>query len=376
MLVLSGVMPVAAAAAPRAQQTVDIAILSADIRTGELLSGACYVIVDWSNEGCDENGDGQVDFAGVAVGEFTVTLTRPPAGYLRAGDFPIAIEADGTDLFAAFLIPEASGDGQFDISVGPIDAFTDEPLAGACFILNGGSIEGCDENADGRVDFAGVRAGTYLVTETRAPSGYSTPDDFWIAVTEKGAKRFLVRQTEYAGLPDVSIVSIDDETGERVVGACYVILDWSNEGCDENGDGQVDFNDVRPGTYAVTQTKSPAGFDPVADFSITVRDVANQLFTAHLDPTATGRDVAIVSRDAETGNRLIGVCYIIDGASIEGCDENNDGQVDFADVRLGTFDVIETLAPRGYATVLNLKITVRASSNDSVQLLTVNHRET
>jgi uncharacterized surface anchored protein len=376
MLIVGGLVPMTLATATRAATTTDVSIVSADIRTGLRLSGACYVIVDWSNEGCDENGDGQVDFIGVAVGRYTVTQTRPPAGYLRAGDFPIEIEQGGSGLFAAFLIPQASGDGNFDIAVGPIDASTDEPLTGACFILNGGSIEGCDENNDGLVDYRGVHAGTYLVTETRAPLGYSAADDFWIAVTAKGAKHFLVRQTEDAGLPDVAIVSIDDRTGERVVGACYIILDWSNKGCDENGDGQVDFRDVRPGTYTVTQTKAPAGFAQVADFSITVRDVASQSFTAHLDPAPAGRDVAIVSRDAETGNRLVGACFIIDSASIEGCDENNDGQVDFKDVRLGTFDVIETKAPKGYAAVVGLRITVTASATGSVQVFGVNHQRT
>jgi uncharacterized surface anchored protein len=374
MVLLSGLSPLAVATTARAVTTVDVAIVSADIRTGQRLAGACYVIVDWSNEGCDENGDGQVDFKGVAVGSYTVTQTRPPAGYLGAGDFPIEIAENGPDLFAAFLIPEASGDGFFDIAVNPIDAFTDESLPGSCFVLHGGSIEGCDENADGQVDFKDVPAGTYLVTETRAPLGYSVPDDFWIAVSAKGAKRFLVRQTEDAGLPDVAIVSIDDRTGRRVVGGCYVIVDWSNEGCDENGDGQVDFRDVKPGTYTVTQTEAPAGYQPAADFTITVRNVPSQSFAAHLEPAPAGRDVAIVSRDAATGKRLIGACYIIDSASIEGCDENNDGQVDFKDVRLGTFDVIETKAPKGYAAVLGLKITVRAATDGSVQLFYVSHR--
>src|SRR5262245_9543929 len=101
--------------------------------------------------------------------------------------------------------------------------------------------------------------------------------------------------TRAAATTDVSVVSADIRAGQRLAGACYVIVDWSNEGCDENGDGQVDFKDVRPGTYTVTQTKSPAGFEPVADFSITVRDVASQSFTARLEPAPAGRNVAIVS---------------------------------------------------------------------------------
>jgi uncharacterized surface anchored protein len=375
MLLLSLLMPTISANAKQAG-TTDISIHSADIRTGQLLVGACYVLVDFSNEGCDENGDGQVDFADVPIGTYTVTQTRGPAGYMAPGNFPIVVEDTQSAVFAAFLIPEAHGAGVFDIAITPLVPFSlDEELPGACFLLYGGSEEGCDENNDNRVTFEDVRSGTYLVTETRAPDGYGAPDDFWISVTEQGARRFLIHQAFDNGFPDVSIISIDDRTDQLVVGACYVILDWSEEGCDENGDGHVDFAGVKPGTYMVTQTKSPAGFAIHNDFEITVRDKPGQQYPVRLSAATAMRDVVIVSRDAESGNRLVGACYIIDGASIEGCDENNDGQVDFADVFTGTFTVIETKAPTGYNPVLGTKITVTAANNDSVQLFSMNHRK-
>ena len=62
-----------------------------------------------------------------------------------------------------------------------------------------------------------------------------------------------------ADLVDVALVTRDPETGELLTGACYIILDASIEGCDENDDGQVDFEDVVPGTYTIHQTTAPDG---------------------------------------------------------------------------------------------------------------------
>ena len=169
-----------------------MSIASSDIKTGRLLAGACYIILDWSEEGCDENGDGQVDFAGVKPGTYTVTQTRAPGGYMAPGDFPIVIRDTKTATFAAFLIPSLYGEGEFDISIAPFDQFANKALAGACFLLYGGSEEGCDVNNDTRVEFKAVRAGTYLVTESRPPDGYGAPDDFWISVSARGVSEYRV----------------------------------------------------------------------------------------------------------------------------------------------------------------------------------------
>lgn len=178
ILLLGGLLPVAAVHRAVAAPLVAISIATADVRSGKSLTGACYVIVDWSEEGCDENGDGRVDFKGVVVGLYTVTMTRVPTGYLRVGDFPIAVQEGNGQVFGTFLISKSLGDGRVDIALRALDEFSYQVLTGACFLLFGGSIEGCDENNDGRVEFAGVRAGTYLAIMTRAPAGHYPPDAF------------------------------------------------------------------------------------------------------------------------------------------------------------------------------------------------------
>lgn len=359
------------APAAASAQTADIAILSADIQTGTLLSGACYIINGGSIEGCDENGDGRVEFKGVAVGHYTVTQTKAPPGYLPAGDFPIDVQPSSS-VFAAFLARASGGGGRVDIAIRPVDQFSGAALAGACFILHGGSIEGCDENRDGQVDFKGVRAGSYLVTETQAPAGYLPPDDGWIAVTATGPRIFTVPTPRDNGQPNVSIVSTAAQTGARLIGACYIINGGSIEGCDENGDGQVDYRGVRPGTYTVTETKAPAGYAAVPDFTITVPASGSTDFSVPHQHSALA-NVAIVSIDAQTGARLAGACYVIEGGSIEGCDENGDGQVDYKDVVPGRYTVTETKPPAGYRAASNIVIQINPDGG-GVQLFFVQHQ--
>ncbi|MEA2595793.1 MAG: hypothetical protein QOF01_2262 [Thermomicrobiales bacterium] len=383
-LLLAGTLLPSVAARPAAAASLaDLRISSADVRTGESLVGACFVIVDWSEEGCDENGDGDVTFQDVAVGLYTVTMTRVPSGYLPVGDFPIAVQEGDGQVFGAFLISKSQGDGQFDIALRALGHFSNDVLTGACFLLYGGSIEGCDENNDGRVEFADVRAGTYLALMTRAPAGHRPPDAFWVDVTAKGSRVLSVHTPEDyggTGLPNVTIVNVDDATGEHLTGTCYIINGGSIEGCDENGDGWVEFRGVATGVYTVTETRVPAGYTKVDDFTIVVPPWGHQSFVVRHGPRSTSQlpgselvDVSVVSRDAETGEFLTGACYIIEPWSNEGCDENGDGKVDFQDIPHGRYVLVETRAPAGYLPVLGLAPLISQPLGGGIQTLYVDH---
>jgi uncharacterized surface anchored protein len=384
VLLVGMLLPAAATRPAAAASLVDISIGSYDVRTGESLTGACYIIVDWSEEGCDENGDGEVSFQDVEVGLYTVTMTRPPSGYLPVGDFPIAIQEGDGQLFGAFLISRSQGDGQFDIALRALDEFSGDVLTGACFLIYGGSIEGCDENRDGRVEFADVRAGTYLATMTKAPAGHLPPDAFWIDVSAKGSRVLSVYtpvNNGGPGIPNVAIQSIDDDTGESLTGACYIINGGSIEGCDENGDGWVDFRGVQSGTYTVTETRAPDGYAEADDFTIVVEPWGYHTFTVRHGANSTSEvpgtelvDVSVVSRDAVTGDLLPGACYIISPYSNEGCDENGDGQVTFQDIPHGRYVLVETQAPDGYLAVLGLAPLISQPSGGGIRFIYVDHR--
>lgn len=164
--------------------SAEVYIRSIDMADAGSILDACYVIEDASIEGCDENADGLIEFQDVRAGTFTVVQTQGADGYLPVGDFPITVASDGGPQYVTVKHWPSSDDSPetIDIAVAPVDAFTNEPLIDTCFLLNGGSIEGCDENGNGQVTFEDVAVGTYLLSQSRAPDGYKVLPDTWVAV--------------------------------------------------------------------------------------------------------------------------------------------------------------------------------------------------
>lgn len=367
------VAPLAWSAPAVAQDLMTVSIETVDIQTGESITTACYVFFEFSEEGCDENGDGLIRFQGMPVGDYQVIQTVRAAGYLPMGDFPVSIHnrADGQIFRVELARADGVERGPFDIALAPFDSASNRPVQGGCFILNGGSLEGCDRNGDGRVTFEGVSAGTYLVTQTEAAPGYHLRADSWIDVSGDGLIRLDLAPVPPAppftsDLPDVSIVT-RDSAGSLLSGACYIIVNASIEGCDENGDGQVDYRDVLPGKWTVTQTFAPGGVAPVADFTITISQEARQVFTVNQAGwSADSTIVSLIAIDASTGERIAGadICFIVVGGSLEGCDENADGQVDFFGIAPDRYAIAITSAPAGYLPYdVPLEIEVVAMAN-------------
>lgn len=147
-----------------------------------------------------------------------------------------------------------------DVWVGSYDGNT--LVAGACLRLSPYSNLGCDQNRDGFVTFKAIPDGTYSVVYASVPGGYLLPAPRSVAVYGPGSQlpiQIPLETVNSAGSVDVSIQSIDFETGELLTGVCLSLRGYSNVGCDENGDGQVDFSDIPYGTYIIDVERYPAG---------------------------------------------------------------------------------------------------------------------
>jgi hypothetical protein len=169
---------------------------------------------------------------------------------------------------------------------------------------------------------------------------------------------------------DIAIQSFLD--GAPYYDACYILVGYSLEGCDANQDGMITFADIPVGTYTVTQTAAlPSGYS-IPDFTITVTGQGGtEIFPAYIEsgtiddppivapPVQSGAvDIALITRDPADGRLLTDVCYILAGYSLQGCDENGDGQVTFADIPYGTYTVQQTRTPAGYPAVEDYQIRV------------------
>jgi hypothetical protein len=193
-----------------------------------------------------------------------------------------------------------------------------------------------------------------------APAATFAAPDTGRSSSQIAAQNAPVDSTATYDSVEVSLVSRDPKTGSLVTGVCYELLDvltndpLSNVGCDENSDGQVDFKGLKPTQYTVHQTRAAKGFPLTEDFSIIViPEDAHQSFPVYQrkqQNDARHRNVSIVLSIPGNGGRLSGkgACVEIVGATKAGCDDNNDGQVDFVDVPVGVYTVKMTKLPSGY----------------------------
>lgn len=164
-------------------------------------------------------------------------------------------------------------------------------------------------------------------------------------------------------------------------GACYVLIDFSNEGCDENEDGRVEFKDVPAGIYEVDQTTAPGDEDLIERFTIEVIDEADEqgivVKQERFQTDEDHRHVSVLFQDPYTGELVKGVDVCIELANADyrsnkGCDDNEDGQVDFLDVPLGTYEVeleVDNLPPGSELVYGPMTIGVEATDASAIVVL-------
>ncbi len=387
MILCALVLALPAGASMALQDSAVTVVLDvSDWVSGEPLTDACFVLQDASNEGCDENGDGTIRFADVLPGPYLVIQTQGIDGYLPVGDFPIVVESRGPEqFFPVQIAADTSSSATADVAIKPFDTETDDTVTGQCFIFNGGSEEGCDDNDDGWVEFDDLPVGSYLVSHTQTTAGFALSADEWFGITGDGYGRFPVSAQATDGgdpeIPDIGLITRDPKSAKLLEGACYVLIDFSNEGCDENEAGRVEFKDVPAGIYEVDQTTAPGDEDLIERFTIEVIDEADEqgivVKQERFQTDEDHRHVSVLFQDPYTGELVKGVDVCIELANADyrsnkGCDDNEDGQVDFLDVPLGTYEVeleVDNLPPGSELVYGPMTIGVEATDASAIVVL-------
>ena len=269
--------------------------------------------------------------------------------------------------------------GGTTVYIGSLDG--NQLVTGSCVELRSYSRKGCDENGDGFVRFANIPAGRYTVHFDSVPSGYDLPKDRSINVRVVRGDDFYYEVDLTSGQAvdtrDLAVVVVDANSGERLTGACLQLHGYSKVGCDENGDGQVDFKAIPYGTYQVDVQRAPDGYQTHGGGSITVSrsspDASGLFYLAFAPNGGNGgshasgsANIAIAPFDNETNDSLTGACFQFVGYSKVGCDDNGDGAVMFADIPYGTYTVRVTTAPHGYYPTYGDTITITVSDGSDV----------
>lgn len=234
-------------------------------------------------------------------------------------------------------------------------------LAGAKFQLftkNGEQLLRSGEtNQDGNVQFGGLRRGTYLLKEAKAPERYVvSPElaegkeitldhekDQGVVVFEAANRLTQVKVTK---------VSVDGPIQSDVV---FSILDENKNVLRDSvtaEKGQLVIEDLDPGSYFLKEERAPEGYilnTELVPFTVKINDDGTQKIPNMKIVNYKG-SVTFEKIDVD-GKPLSGAVFEIknqDNETIRTLETNKNGKVSAADLAPGEYTVHETKAAEGY----------------------------
>lgn len=351
-----------------------------DITVGDSTSSVC------DNDDVDNDGtEGVIEILGVAPGTATITMTTAPGGYNSAAATDVTVVAGETVTveITVTAIPEPGS-----LRITKVDDSGDA-LGGSCFAVtqNVTTIQSiCDATDetpnDGVMVITDLRAGTYQLVETRAPSNqYQTADTQTIKIV--AGEETAVEVTNVARPGRLAVITVQDaDRSQRLDNACYrlesgdTVLGPFCDADDGNVDGRVNFLNMTAGDYTLVQTVAPAGYDVAGDRAVTISAGSSLQVTvanALTPPPAEAGTLAVIPLD-ENGVPVAGGCYqVLSGDTpVTGrvCDnaDDVDKRITFENLPVGTYTVRELLAPSpAFEIAPDQEVTIRLNETTEVQ---------
>ncbi|EQC1968750.1 SpaA isopeptide-forming pilin-related protein [Listeria monocytogenes] len=312
-------------------QTGDGIIVKKDKDSGKTLSGAQYHVTgDDFDKTVTTNSDGKVNLNDLIVGNYKVVETKAPAGYtIDSTPKTLTIKAKETTTLNV-----NNKEAFFQVKLTKEDAETGAKTQGAATLkgaeytfyadsalskpLQTVSIGDDNTAMSQKFSFENKTERTIYAKETKAPVGYNidttvypikaTQDNQTTevflekATSEDKVIKGKVAITKTAGMP---------EDGNYFGGKLPVLegaeftltSNTTNQVVDTittDGDGRAESNWLPYDTYTVHESITPASYQPVPDFQVTI-DTEGKTHYYVLEDVAKSATIKVVKKDATTG---------------------------------------------------------------------------
>lgn len=313
----------------------------------------------------DENG--QIKLSKLRDGWYRVTEVEPAAGYaIKDPATQDCFIQAGTGKVLTFENTPLSA-----LIIKKVDADSGAMLQGAKFRVRylggtsgtGGTVIGeYTTSANGTIVITGLKAGTYVVEETKAPTGYEiddTPQTVYLSGKEQDVVTVEFSNGKHG---DLIIDKIDSVTKQPLPGAQFKITTsdgsfvgnyggtvTSNGIYTTDSNGQIKLVNLKPDTYVVTEVKAPDGY-VLDNSSQTVKVDRNDTQTLTFTNTPIGGG-QIIKVDADSGKRIKGVQFEIakmNGERIGTYTTDSNGIITLPQLADGWYTATEIKAAKGY----------------------------
>ena len=244
---------------------------------GKHISGAKMKILDESGKTVESwTSDGKsFHEMYLPIGSYTLSEEAAPDYYIKGNDMKFTIK-DTKSYQTVTMVNK-----YIKVNFSKVDAETKKPLSGAVLTVKDetGKIA-TDVNGkeltwttDGKVHTAVMKAGKYTVVEESAPVGYTKAADVEISIDN-------VTENQSVTISDskifINVYKVDAVSNKSLTGAALVLKDASGNTIDSwTTDGKEHKVTVPAGTYRLTETTAPAGYELAKDVDITVTNTTD-----------------------------------------------------------------------------------------------------
>lgn len=268
--------------------------------------------------------NGTIVITGLKAGAYIVEETKAPSGY-EIDETPQAVYLSGKDQDVVTV--EFSNGKHGDLIVQKIDSITKQPLSGAEFQITtsdgaflgnyGGAVSSngiYTTDSNGQIRLVNLMPGTYVVTETKAPSGYVLDTTAQtVAVNQNDTQTLTFTNTPIGG---GKIIKVDAGSGKRIKGVQFEIAKMNGEriGTYTTGSsGVITLPQLADGWYTATELKAVDGY--LLDSTPHNFEVKNGKTTSLTIKNTKASSILIHKIDSVTGKGIYGVTFLVSDGS-------------------------------------------------------------
>ncbi|MFD2305362.1 SpaA isopeptide-forming pilin-related protein [Enterococcus termitis] len=371
-----------------AAQKGTLTINKLDQANNQPLSGAVFQVRNASGTlvgSVTTNNLGVATLSNLDYGTYTVTETVAPSGYqiLTTSQAVSINSASKSVTFYNKKIATQKG----TLTINKLDQANNQPLAGAIFQVkdsSGASVGIISSGNDGRATLSDLAYGTYTITELVAPTGYQIVYASYTTQIDSANKsiNFYNKKLE-TSKGSIEIKKLEYGTNKVLAGAEFEVKNAQGTvvgtGTSDTN-GLVTISGLEYGTYTVTETKAPNGYQALMGAQNVSLNSAKSSITFYNKKLETPKGSLEIVKTDEKGKLLSGAVFHVLSTTTGTMEmyetgvDGPEGKIILENLAYGEYKVIETKAPDGYIGDYTVKdVTV---DKDKVTLTVINKQKT